>query len=144
MQRRPCMSSQCVLDEDRRELVLSSSFLPHCSRSKFICWSNYCSGYTLVYTDLDIHWWLNVFAMQSESAIVKERELSLELARIRDEVGRWATAWQLRLPRESHTSLWHVTHGMFDSVPSQSSSTGETLLMKTLHRHKLLLLCWFI
>lgn len=28
---------------------------------------------------------------QSESAIVKERELSLELARIRDEVGKWAS-----------------------------------------------------
>ena len=31
---------------------------------------------------------LHVFAFQSESAIVKERELSLELARIRDEVGK--------------------------------------------------------
>lgn len=34
---------------------------------------------------------LHVFAFQSESAIVKERELSLELARIRDEVGKWDT-----------------------------------------------------
>lgn len=31
-----------------------------------------------------------VCVFQSESAIVKERELSLELARIRDEVGKWA------------------------------------------------------
>lgn len=36
--------------------------------------------------------WIDVFALQSESAIVKERELSLELARIRDEVGKLATA----------------------------------------------------
>ncbi len=35
---------------------------------------------------------LYVFAFQSESTIVKERELSLELARIRDEVGKWDTA----------------------------------------------------
>lgn len=35
---------------------------------------------------------LFVFTFQSESAIVKERELSLELARIRDEVGKWDTA----------------------------------------------------
>lgn len=34
---------------------------------------------------------LHVFVFQSETAIVKERELSLELARIRDEVGKWAT-----------------------------------------------------
>lgn len=32
---------------------------------------------------------LHVFVFQSESAIVKERELSRELARIRDEVGKW-------------------------------------------------------
>lgn len=31
---------------------------------------------------------MTVFAFQSESAAVKERELSLELARIRDEVGK--------------------------------------------------------
>lgn len=36
-----------------------------------------------------------VFAFQSESAIVKERELSLELARIRDEVGKWDSVWQI-------------------------------------------------
>lgn len=35
---------------------------------------------------------LYVFAFQSENAIVKERELSLELARIRDEVGKWDIA----------------------------------------------------
>lgn len=29
------------------------------------------------------------FTFKSESAIVKEKELSLELARIRDEVGKW-------------------------------------------------------
>ena len=32
------------------------------------------------------------FPPQSESVIVKERELSLELARIRDEVGKWDAA----------------------------------------------------
>lgn len=39
-------------------------------------------------------------SFQSESAIVKERELSLELARIRDEVGKWNTALQLWHHRE--------------------------------------------
>lgn len=74
---------------------------------------------------------------------MKERELSLELARIRDEVGKWATARQSRLRRESPTSVWHGTHGMLDSVPSQRSGTREatdTLSMKTLHLRKRLLL----
>lgn len=51
---------------------------------------------------------LHVFAFQSESAIVKERELSLELARIRDEVGKWDTVWQIWNHREER-GQW-VTH----------------------------------
>lgn len=43
-------------------------------------------------TSLGFCSWFYLFLLQSESAIVKERELSLELARIRDEVGKWATA----------------------------------------------------
>uniref|UniRef100_A0A8C3A0M0 Microtubule associated scaffold protein 2 n=1 Tax=Cyclopterus lumpus TaxID=8103 RepID=A0A8C3A0M0_CYCLU len=42
---------------------------------------------------------LYVFAFQSESAIVKERELSLELARIRDEVAFSVAHWE-QLQRE--------------------------------------------
>lgn len=49
------------------------------------CWFLFC-----------IHGIFKLFSLflrvfQSESAIVKERELSLELARIRDEVGKWAS-----------------------------------------------------
>lgn len=69
--------------------MISWSFLPHRSLSKFICCSN--SRHTLVQADRGVYSWRYVFALQSESAIVKERELSLELARIRDEVGKWAT-----------------------------------------------------
>lgn len=45
----------------------------------------YCSVCSKPICVHDFH----VFVFQSESAIVKERELSLELARIRDEVGKW-------------------------------------------------------
>lgn len=104
--------------------MISSPFLPHSSHSKFICCSN--SRYTLVQTNLGICSWLYVFALQSESAIVKERELSLELARIRDEVGKWFRV-QLRL----HPPL----SSMLGSVQSQKLNVREateTLSMKTL------------
>lgn len=51
---------------------------------------------------------------QSERAIVKERELSLELARIRDEVGKWdrhtAPSGVETAMSHSHTVLHIVDH----------------------------------
>lgn len=47
-----------------------------------------------------------VIAFQSESAIVKERELSLELARIRDEVGKWDSGTIDTAPRG--LSAYHI------------------------------------
>lgn len=52
-------------------------------------------------------YWLLLCVFQSESAIVKERELSLELARIRDEVGKWARHGTIG-SRESSESLSHT------------------------------------
>lgn len=57
----------------------------------------------------------HVFAFQSESAIVKERELSLELARIRDEVGKWAQS----------LAAFCQTHDVFYRILSQGVKRDE-------------------
>lgn len=59
---------------------------------------------------------------QSESAIVKERELSLELARIRDEVGKWARHGTIGSGEEplSHSLL----NTLDQAVPFQGRALG--------------------
>lgn len=89
-----------------------------------------------------------VCAFQSESAIVKERELSLELARIRDEVGKWDTAWQTWHRRRggggvSHSPLtvYHVlystpAYGMGPSDPwGIHSAAGKLDLVQEQNTH---------
>lgn len=78
-----------------------------------------CCFHFCIYSILKLFWLLLcVCVFQSESAIVKERELSLELARIRDEVGKWARHGTIG-SGESSASLSHsVLHILDQTVPS--------------------------
>lgn len=70
-----------------------------------------------------------VWVFQSERAIVKERELSLELARIRDEVGKWDrhTAPSGVEKAMSHSLTLCPTHrGSYSTLP-QGMSPGKPL-----------------
>lgn len=72
----------------------------------------------------------HAFVFQSESAIVKERELSLELARIRDEVGKWLDCDRHgnKVGEEtlSHSlMLSPMHHVLYSTQPQGMSRTSE-------------------